>query len=702
MSVTKMRGFNRGKSYDDLRAIAGPTNLPVPATSGSTTVRAMGARWGAAEGGTLQRVGTSAAPSVYPAHATGLTNVYVEDLGDLQPLYASGGFTVTMYAARITPPWTYLYSPDGATIRSITTTTQYQDTQNFYDYAGAVNVPGATSTAITGHFSSYVNVSEETGELLYTYSNMRGRWDSAVNPTVSGSVTTSSNTYTSFTYHDGFYYWARSVGSSGGSVYRDTAWDGPGTAVYNVGSILTKVKWFPQANCFIATGNNSTSNPPIIGRSVDGLTWNTVYSLATASLSPRDIACSSDGQTLVVVGQNGFIVSSTDNGVTWAQRTSGAGSELFVTVTYFNGEFIAITALGNTSTSSDGLTWVYHANDTQAFAQDSNTEWRTMVANGKLYAFRLNTSNRYFIMEYAGSGQWYPIQALSVDSVAAGTRNIPTGIFFADPYSGSGLLTGGRFMYGAQMSTTGIYQWASGSTSLWSQYNQFTTAQDSNWHKIQIVCTAVPASATPTFTFRIWIDEVPAPGESTPFAAAAGQHLWFCNSGLGFNAFSDVIVTSFADVAPGNERPQGDLQLRPLRLTTDVQAQWTKDPASEPSNVEAVQGDGSVVSATSDVQSLAVGDTDQYGGLTALSEPGYKIAAVQVESTFQRLGIATPTVELNMLDNGVAESNPPTAVLSGSTSDYVTLTSLNEKRPDGGSWGFPDLANLSVQIKRSA
>jgi hypothetical protein len=69
------------------------------------------------------------------------------------------------------------------------------------------------------------------------------------------------------------------------------------------------------------------------------------------------------GGTLVGVGGNGTIRSSTDGGVTWTTVPSGTGAELRG-VTYGNGLFVAVGDGGTVLTSPDGFAWTQRTTDT--------------------------------------------------------------------------------------------------------------------------------------------------------------------------------------------------------------------------------------------------------------------------------------------------------------------------------------------------
>lgn len=702
MALKKVRGFNRGKSFMDLMNIAGTSNVPSAIYSGTgyTMMPAKGARWDTVNGGTVQRLGTSVASTSYPGHTNNTTtNTYLEDFGPLSDYYSAGGFCVTAYAALLNPNWGLIYSPDGVVARCLTNINAYYDSTDFYTPTGSqVPVPGAPSSTLPNTLNTRVKVAD-TGELLITNQTYTVLWDSATTPTVSAATSTSGSYYSYQTYHDGFYYHGiQTTSNTNGAIRRSDTWNGTYTSVATVGGVITKVDWVPGANCFISTATTTAAGIPTILRSTDGATWTTVFT-GTAVAGPRDFASNAPGSIIVVAGQNGSIISSTDSGLTWATRASGT-TEMLTTVEYFNGEFVVISSLGNTLTSTDGLSWKYAPNNAYGYNLDATTPvWRTVTLGGKLYAYRLILNDRYFVMQYAGGGQWNPIMGLNRTNGASTTAVVPTGTFFADPYAGANVLTNGRVMYAVNMTTSGIWAYASGTTTVWSARSAITTAADNLWHKIQVTGTSVPGQATPTFLMQLIIDDVSYPGSSA-LPAGAGQHLWFCTSGLGFNAFSDIVVTDFTGVRFAG-RPLTDLQLRPRSLTTDVGTpQWMKVPDTLSTNVLAAQGDGSVVSASTYVQSSELNDVDTYQGGSITRPSGYRIAALSAEADFQRLGVPIPTVSLGFVDQGTAL--PAASATLTSTVTYAPLSVLSTSDHNGADWTETTATQTQVQIKRTA
>lgn len=712
MTIKKVRGFNRGKNNLDYRAIAGPTNQ----IGGANAISAKGARWDVVNGGTLQRVGINSATSVYPGHTSGGNgNSWIEDVGALSDYHAAGGFVMTCHSILLRSQIGYLYTtPGGTSVMNFITSTSYNDTQDFYNYSPEVPIPSIGSNVGAGWWANQTS----NGEILFTNGNYVTRWDSASNPTQATTLETSSlsprlfNRYA--TWHDGFYYFIGSNASSSnanGIIYRNSQFSTTGmTAVLSFSEVYQeKMDWLPAHNCFItigATGGAEISNQvPVTGtarifRSTDGTTWNQTFTTTTANTCLIDFITVPSTGRVIVVGASGFIVTSDDGGLTWVQRASGTTQNISCLAIAPDGTIIGITSPGNTVISTDGSTWTFVQNQVTGINLESTMGWRVFNYQGKLFAFRTGGS-RYIVMSYTGDGQWEIYTAINPTNLTQTSTGVPTGTFFANPYSGTGNLTGGKAMFGANMTTSGI--WVYSGTAAWSAKTQVTTTADNDWHKIQVVGNAVPMAADnlPRFQMQVFIDNALVHSDNNPMIApATNARLWMCTSAWGFNATSDIVVTDFAGTRNVG-RPDTDIQIRPRLLTTDVQAEWEKVPANIATNVQAVQGNGSVVAAPSSVQSSASNTTDVYGGDTVAPVPGYRVAAVQVETTFQRAGVPSPTVELSVTEGG-SSLPAQTAVLNGSSVDYVTLTALYSTKLDGQGWTPESVSAATVQLRQSA
>lgn len=721
MALKKIRSFNRGKSYLDFQALAGATNK----TPGISTAVAKGARWDI-NGGTIQRNLNAPSTTNYPFVVNGATNLYTEDFGALSDLYAAGGYCTTMYARFYQSQWNSLYSPDGQTIRGISSALRYQDSPNFYDFGTTINLPQAGGN--TGGLIGYIAgagwiTTASTGELLLAggATEYVARWDSATNPTTCTQIASSlvPTTPTFFTnniiYQDGFYYFfgtSNASTNSPGMIYRSPTFAlSGGSFVHNVANnVRAKGDWFPQHNCFISVGGTgyngpgaSTGNANIL-RSTDGITWTNVYTHATVNTRFMDVMMHPSGR-LIAVGLAGCCATSDDGGLTWTARSSSVPSTLYhlmcLTMTPDN-LVCAVSGMATSAYSADGgLTWTHVENDYGgAIGATLAAFWRPITVAGQLYIWRSTGALRW-VAKYTGKGQWQPVVAIEGTANASGSTGNPAGMFWADPYPGTGNLTGARNMLGFNMTTTGIFLQGSANTGVWGNLVQVGTANDQNWHKLQIEATAVPNQALPTFNLRAYLDDNLVGGPYGPYSATTvNQRLWLTTSSFGFNMFSDFVVNDFSGTR-NNLRPATDMQIRPRLQTGDVGVpQWEKVPAGTVSNAVAAQGDGSIISAPSYVQSDTTDQTDQYTGQTWATPPGYKIAAVSVSGVAQRLGIPTPSVEMSMTEGG-SSLPAASATLAGATTAYAPLTVLYETKLDQAGWTDAAVNSSAVQLKRT-
>ena len=83
--------------------------------------------------------------------------------------------------------------------------------------------------------------------------------------------------------------------------------------------------------------------------------WQTVIASGFGTSKINDV-CYGAGK-YVAVGAGGKLATSSDNGITWTQRTSGFGTTDIACVYYANGKFIAAGSSGKLATSTDGVTW---------------------------------------------------------------------------------------------------------------------------------------------------------------------------------------------------------------------------------------------------------------------------------------------------------------------------------------------------------
>jgi len=132
--------------------------------------------------------------------------------------------------------------------------------------------------------------------------------------------------------------------------YNGSTWTNVSTAFtpplnYN----LNRVRYFRDR--YIAVGDNGT----IIVSGTDGISWARMTCPVTCGLHDVTQGPATTGSIYVAVGRGGAILTSTDN-ITWTARTSTTPADLFA-VTYTQGRFLAMGQNGAGVYSTDGITW---------------------------------------------------------------------------------------------------------------------------------------------------------------------------------------------------------------------------------------------------------------------------------------------------------------------------------------------------------
>lgn len=102
---------------------------------------------------------------------------------------------------------------------------------------------------------------------------------------------------------------------------------------------------------WIAAGNGI--NSVWIARSVDGVSWSVLDGIDT--LRGYDMA--TDGERIVIVGSQSFLMSSKD-ALTWERSSGGMETDWF-RVTHEGGVFIAVGERGAVALSRDGVSWQF-------------------------------------------------------------------------------------------------------------------------------------------------------------------------------------------------------------------------------------------------------------------------------------------------------------------------------------------------------
>jgi hypothetical protein len=141
---------------------------------------------------------------------------------------------------------------------------------------------------------------------------------------------------------------------------------------------------------------------------------NNFVSVQTSSFGSTNInAVATDGKgKWVAVGQSGKIASS-DDGITWTQRTSGFSTSHVNWVAYGGGTWVAVGGSGKVSTSTDGDTWTANtgSNFSSSYAVGhvayGNGVWVGINSNGTLRTATDPTGAWTSRTSQLGAGQHY-------------------------------------------------------------------------------------------------------------------------------------------------------------------------------------------------------------------------------------------------------------------------------------------------------
>ncbi|MBL9117050.1 MAG: autotransporter-associated beta strand repeat-containing protein [Verrucomicrobiaceae bacterium] len=130
-----------------------------------------------------------------------------------------------------------------------------------------------------------------------------------------------------------------------------------GTTWTRLGSGITRdlegVVRASAQNTFVAFGASGA-----LLTSPDGRTWTE----RTVSVSKRLLSGAASATRIVVVGEDGTLVSSTNNGATWTVGFSTVGVTL-ESITFAGGIFVAVGVDGTIITSPDGVGWTVRPSD---------------------------------------------------------------------------------------------------------------------------------------------------------------------------------------------------------------------------------------------------------------------------------------------------------------------------------------------------
>lgn len=693
MTILGAESYNGPRNSADLQA-AGSWASPAALTGG-------GVPYGdPLQYRSLMRPVTAVSSSAYPFASASGNDAYmnVRRIGNAQDLYTAGGFWLGFTAASLSASATNFVS-DGTNIFGMNTLGTSRATTDYAIWSDVTNtVVNAGDTTAVGGIPTYA------GGKYYVMGSNTG-WASS--DSIPGTFT-----YTAFNIGGGpgFYgflppaapdnlYYVYGYVFAGG--FQSRVWT---SATGAAGSWAVSSGSFPGGgviNMFRVGGAVYAVSQPLDGsvqvcylsRSPDGITWTNI---TNTNIRNSFQTMAANPTTVVVGGVGGRLFSSSDDGLTFIQRSIGTTANV-IGVVWTGTEFVAFLHNLDILYSADGATWTLKPRDLVPSTYDP------LITSGQLFS---TTQGTFFVNPVysfrwdAVNKRWDCLRAALFGGLTNGAVTQPTGFFFGSGTSPTGTITGGRGMCGFVQYATRLDTVGTASTSAWTLQQTLVNAAPvpNQVARFEMSATAVPGQAVPTFDVQWIYNGTPSTTVLRVTAASAAQDVYFTTASTGHNQWTNVVYGNMAGTR--NRGPMGDVRILKKPNTTDVQAQWEKLPTDAASNAVAASGNGSLTLKTSSVQSLAVDDTDEYTGAPVTIPAGYKVSALMVSAGAQRLGIPTPSVTLGVIDNGAALP-VATASLTGSTATIVPLSQIYETTDSGESWDAASLATSSVAIKRT-
>jgi hypothetical protein len=265
--------------------------------------------------------------------------------------------------------------------------------------------------------------------------------------------------------------------------------------------------------------------------------------------------------TLAAVG-NTFIMSSTDNGVTWVNRSTV--SQQLLAVAYGNGLFVAVGLSGIMRTSPDGITWsaaTSGVTDTISAVRYGGGKWVATTTAGKVLTSTTGTSGwTYQTLAsglYAGvygNGLWVAASSAgnvytSPDASAWTQRATSTTQTLNCVAYGGGTFIAGGTSGGITESTDGI-TWTSATSGTSLSLNAAAASPNSapNAPPLNSPATNQPIDRGIVQRFA-WTFSDPDPGDSQSAFdlqyRLVGAGTWTTVSGATPNAFYDFAASTF-------------------------------------------------------------------------------------------------------------------------------------------------------------
>lgn len=422
---------------------------------------------------------------------------------------------------------------------------------------------------------------------------------------------------------------------------------------------VTGIEYHPTSNLWVVSASDGSTTPGAVAGGIwtfpnTGAAGTAVAPSGTVTMTQRyktigmaAVFKPSGSSTLVALGQQGHIITSTDGGITWVESTP---------------------KLIQSGTSGTDWTSCFYDGSRYVITTDANSGIVATTPDG------LINYQAQYVMEGAEV-------AWTVGSNSTGTGLISV----AAPPSA----TTGQFTWNGNNGSNPVLQVGSPSggnrtIALWnsnpnSQFFSTAVPVSTPYHYYELRYTAISGS-TNAFLVSLLIDGTLIGTSTSQLMATATDTttslvLAFQRNGC-WTAYDDIRIT--LDNGQGLSGAFGPINIVARRPTTDVSVQWTKS-GSAASNALSVNQPAISSWSSNFVTSSTAGDKDIYSS-TDVIPAGYSVKAVTLEGYFSKASTSGSTVSVGMLSGSSGIEGTQTAISSSSPTFVNTIV---ESDPNG-------------------
>lgn len=401
-------------------------------------------------------------------------------------------------------------------------------------------------------------------------------------------------------------------------------------AVSTVSGTAAIVVSLTNGQVFFATGANPTS--------WTGLTAAQVGLPSVTDTAHQCIAYDPTIDRFVIAAPAGAVAISNDNtGATWTVTNPISTTIYNVGTTYINNKMIAT---GQSVMVGSGVI----ANGVLTYGWDVKYWTETVVAaNSGSSTFQGSSRLGFAAINSGGRSSFVGLMPSSAINTSTNTAAIAVSVNNTTSGADAGSET-------YSVSTLNKYNYYELVATATATVNQFSVQVVINGNIVSssafIVAIAPTADTTSTLFLTLPIRN----------SGVSALPSWI--------SFDDMYLLDFAGTV--NNTPMKDCTIIKDNPTGDVQAQFTKTPATAATN-SVVASAASVSTASGQLSSQSTGAQDIYSVANTIDLSAFSVKAVAVEATFSNSTLASSTVKVGMLSGAAAVDTGTVTVPNGSS-----------------------------------